>query len=77
MTKEQLAQKVKDAEDRCRVMFDQLQTANQQVQEITTELERSRGDYRTLKILLDDWDKEEIPEEDKHLANLKKTPPKV
>lgn len=54
-----MQQKLDEAENRCRILFDQLTTAEQNVEQLRTELERSRGDFRTLQKIVTEWPAEE------------------
>lgn len=69
MDKETVTNLMDEAENRCRQLFDQLTTLQNQAQQIEVELERTRGDFRTYKKIADEWTdpKATLPEEDQHL----------
>jgi hypothetical protein len=55
MDKETLVARKAEAENNCRVLYDQLETAKSQIAQIEVELERSRGDFRTYDKLVSEW----------------------
>lgn len=56
MNKETLITLKAEAENTCRVLYDQLETAKAQIAQTEVELERSRGDFRTYSKLIDEWE---------------------
>lgn len=56
MNKEQVVAYRDEAENKCRVLYDQLETAKAQIEQLSVELERARGDFRTYDKLVNEWD---------------------
>jgi predicted nuclease with TOPRIM domain len=55
MEKEKLVELRDEAENKCRELYDQLETVRSQANQIEIELERTRGDFRTYGKLLNEW----------------------
>lgn len=55
MNKDQIAQAMEQARVRAQELLDQEITLDRNREAIHTELERTRGDYRTLKKIHDSW----------------------